>query len=125
MIRIVEGCAEQSVQIKNNTLGKLIILYVIIISSDIGIYYVRMHIMTLYEAQQADNYDEVDGIEIDGTWYTIIDIIDEYYYLMDLDNKDDFLLFKDDGDDLVSITDENEFNSVLAKFREKHMNTTF
>ncbi len=49
-----------------DTLGELIILYVIIISSDIGIYYVRTTNMTLYEAQQADNYDEVDGIEIEG-----------------------------------------------------------
>ncbi len=76
--------------------------------------------MTLFEAAQTGNYDEADGIEMDGIWYNILDIIDGYYYLMDLDNKNNFLLMKEDGEELVSVTDEDEYAKVLSIFASKH-----
>lgn len=79
-------------------------------------------ITTLVDASQSEEIDEVDGVEIDGTWYNILDIIDDYYYLINLDNRDDFILMKEDGDEMVSITDEDEYVRVLNMFNNKLIN---
>ena len=64
---------------------------------------------------------EMDPIEINGTNYMILEVIDKYYYLSEIANPNNIRVFKEDNGYIESIDSTLE-EEALSMYYEKHNN---